>query len=52
MVAEETDIKAGQVLGIMGSTGNSTGAHFHFEIRMNQNSGNNAVDPYTYLFGN
>lgn len=52
MVAEGTDIKAGQVLGIMGSTGNSTGAHLHFEIRMNQNSSNNAVDPYTYLFGN
>lgn len=52
MVAEGTEIKAGQVLGIMGSTGNSTGAHLHFEVRLNQNSSNNAVDPYTYLFGN
>lgn len=52
MVAEGTDIKVGQVLGIMGSTGNSTGAHLHFEIRINKNSSSNAVDPYTYLFGN
>ena len=52
MVAEGTDVKVGQVLGIMGSTGNSTGAHLHFEIRINKNSSSNAVDPYTYLFGN
>ncbi len=52
MVAEGTDIKVGQVLGIMGSTGNSTGAHLHFVIRINKNSSWNAVDPYTYLFGN
>ena len=52
MVAEGTEVQAGQVLGIMGSTGNSTGAHLHFEIRMNKNSSSNAVDPYNYLFGN
>ena len=52
MVAEGTDVKVGQVLGIMVSTGNSTGAHLHFEIRINKNSSSNAVDPYTYLFGN
>lgn len=51
-VAEGTQIKAGQVLGIMGSTGNSTGAHLHFEIRINTNSSTSAVDPYHYLFGN
>lgn len=52
MVAEQAEVQAGQVLGIMGSTGNSTGNHLHFEIRLNQNSSNNAVDPYPYLFGN
>mgnify|MGYP004454252491 FL=1 len=51
MVAEGMEIKAGQTLGIMGSTGNSTGRHLHFEVRVNQNSSNNAVDPYPYLFG-
>ena len=52
MVAEGTEVQAGQVLGIMGSTGNSTGDHLHFEIRINKNSSSNAVDPYSYLFGN
>lgn len=52
MVAEGTEVKAGQVLGIMGSTGNSTGPHLHFEVRLNENSSNNAVDPFPYLFGN
>ena len=51
MVAEGTEVQAGQVLGIMGSTGNSTGAHLHFEIRINKNSSSNAVDPFEYLFG-
>lgn len=52
MVAEGTEVKAGQVLGTMGSTGNSTGPHLHFEIRLNKNSSNNAIDPFPYLFGN
>lgn len=52
MVAEGTKVKIGQVLGIMGSTGKSTGPHLHFEVRINENSSYKAVDPYTYLFGN
>lgn len=52
MVAEGMKVSKGQVLGIMGSTGNSTGPHLHFEIRLNQNSSNNTIDPYPYLFGN
>lgn len=51
MVAEGTDVVTGQVLGIMGNTGNSTGNHLHFEVRIGQNNSANAVDPYTYLFG-
>lgn len=52
MVSEGMEVKAGQTLGIMGSTGNSTGNHLHFEVRVNQNTSSNAVDPYPYLFGN
>ena len=40
-------VEQGRVLGIMGSTGNSTGPHLHFEIRIN----GEAVDPLPYLAG-
>lgn len=51
MVAEGIQVQAGQVLGIMGSTGNSTGNHLHFEIRVGENSSSKTVDPFPYLFG-
>lgn len=40
-------VKRGQVLGYMGSTGNSTGAHLHFDININ----GAYVDPEPYLEG-
>lgn len=36
----------GQLVGLLGSTGASTGPHLHLEIRIN---GTDAVDPYTWL---
>ena len=51
MVVEGSEIQTGQVLGIMGSTGNSTGNHLHFEIRIGENSSNKTTDPFPYLFG-
>jgi len=38
-------ITQGQPVGLEGSTGNSTGAHLHFELRINQKP----VDPTPYL---
>lgn len=38
-------VKKGQVIGYMGATGNSTGAHLHFGVKV----GENWVDPEPYL---
>ena len=39
-------IKAGDVIALVGSTGNSTGAHLHLEIRINGKH----VNPQNYLY--
>lgn len=39
-------VKKGDILGYMGTTGNSTGNHVHFEVRINGST----VNPYDYVF--
>ncbi|MGN4125828.1 peptidoglycan DD-metalloendopeptidase family protein [Lysinibacillus sphaericus] len=41
-----TTIEAGQQIGTIGSTGNSTGSHLHYEINKNRNT---PINPTDYL---
>lgn len=41
-------VKAGQQIGLSGSTGNSSGPHLHFEVRVTEQSGS-AVSPAPWL---
>ena len=43
------DVAQGQVIGMMGNSGNSTGQHLHFEIRVGGSSSSNKVDPEDYV---
>ena len=44
-VSSGQSVSKGQVIGYVGSTGNSTGNHCHFEVRLN----GTAVSPEPYL---
>lgn len=44
------DVQAGDVIGAVGSTGRSTGAHLHFEVRKGSPNGE-LLDPTAYLEG-
>jgi murein DD-endopeptidase MepM/ murein hydrolase activator NlpD len=44
-INDGTDVRAGQVIGYVGTTGGSTGNHLHFEVRVNGKT----TDPVPYM---
>jgi murein DD-endopeptidase MepM/ murein hydrolase activator NlpD len=52
-VVKGQKVAAGQMVGTVGSTGNSSGPHLHFEIRVNPNQFyvGNFLNPVSYLAG-
>ena len=48
LVEKGEKVKAGQLIGLVGSKGESTGYHLHFEIRVGSENGDK-VDPIGWL---
>jgi len=48
-VREGQSVAVGQVIGVVGSTGHSSGPHLHFEVHLGGHSSETAVDPVPFM---
>lgn len=49
LVSQGETVKSGKVIGVIGSTGYSTGPHLHFEVRKAPWTNKNDINPAAYL---
>jgi len=49
LVANGEEVSAGQLIGLSGSTGFSTGPHLHYEVRQNGTGRSNRVNPMGFI---
>ena len=48
-VNEGQSVAVGQIIGIVGSSGHSSGPHLHFEVHLGDHSSSSATDPVPYM---
>ncbi|WP_435585888.1 peptidoglycan DD-metalloendopeptidase family protein [Micromonospora aurantiaca (nom. illeg.)] len=48
-VAEGQQVAAGDVIGVSGSSGHSSGPHLHFEVHLGDHTSGTAVDPVAFM---
>lgn len=49
LVKVDESVQSGQMLGLMGSTGKTTGPHLHFEVRVGKNEYFSTRNPYLWI---
>jgi murein DD-endopeptidase MepM/ murein hydrolase activator NlpD len=48
-VTEGLPVTAGQIIGLVGSSGHTSGPHLHFEVHLRDRSPASAVDPVAFM---